>query len=99
MDYVATKTDRSRSIVKHNGFRTSKQNRLSIAGDSASLHVGSPHRSGKKLVAGIFVFDLSFAIARVWIASVLQWIMAPWALPPCKYAVDLACARGIVNMQ
>ena len=25
--------------------------------------------------------------------------MAPWALPPCKYAVNLAVARGIVNMQ
>ena len=29
----------------------------------------------------------------------LQWIMAPWALPPCKNAVNLAVARGIVNMQ
>ena len=29
----------------------------------------------------------------------LQWIMAPWALPHCKYAVNLAVARGIVNMQ
>ena len=29
----------------------------------------------------------------------LQWIIAPWALPPCKNAVNLACARGIVNMQ
>ena len=28
-----------------------------------------------------------------------QWIMAPWALPHCKYAVNLAVARGIVNMQ
>ena len=25
--------------------------------------------------------------------------MAPWALPPCKNAVNLAVARGIVNMQ
>ena len=25
--------------------------------------------------------------------------MAPWALPHCKYAVNLAVARGIVNMQ
>ena len=29
----------------------------------------------------------------------LQWIMAPWALPPCKYAVNMPVARGIVNMQ
>ena len=29
----------------------------------------------------------------------LQGGRAPWALPPCKYAVDLAVARGIVNMQ
>ena len=29
----------------------------------------------------------------------LQGGTAPWALPPCKYAVDLAVARGIVNMQ
>ena len=29
----------------------------------------------------------------------LQGIMAPWALPPCKNAVNLAVARGIVNMQ
>ena len=29
----------------------------------------------------------------------LQWILAPWALPPCKNAVNLAVARGIVNMQ
>ena len=29
----------------------------------------------------------------------LQWIMAPWALPPCKNAVNLAVARGIVNME
>ena len=94
MDYVPTKTGRSRSIVKHNGFRTSKQNRLSISGDSASLHVGSLHRSGKKLVAGIFVFDFGFAIARVRIASVLQWIMAPWALPPCKTAAIRAPSKS-----
>ena len=25
--------------------------------------------------------------------------MAPWALPHCKYAVNLAAARGTVNMQ
>ena len=25
--------------------------------------------------------------------------MAPWALPHCKYAINLAVARGIVNMQ
>ena len=25
--------------------------------------------------------------------------MAPWALPPCKNAVNLAVARGIVNMK
>ena len=25
--------------------------------------------------------------------------MAPWALPPCKNAINLAVARGIVNMQ
>ena len=25
--------------------------------------------------------------------------MAAWALPPCKNAVNLAVARGIVNMQ
>ena len=25
--------------------------------------------------------------------------MAPWALPPSKNAVNLAVARGIVNMQ
>ena len=29
----------------------------------------------------------------------LQWIMAPWALPHCKYAVNMAVARGTVNMQ
>ena len=65
MDYVATKIGRPRSIVKHNGFRTSKQNRLSIPGDSASLHVGSLHRSGKKLVAGILLVDVGFDMARV----------------------------------
>ena len=30
---------------------------------------------------------------------VLQGGRAPWALPPCKTGVDLACARGIVNME
>ena len=25
--------------------------------------------------------------------------MAPWALPPCKNAINLAVARGTVNMQ
>ena len=25
--------------------------------------------------------------------------MAPWALPHCKYAVNMAVARGIENMQ
>ena len=29
----------------------------------------------------------------------LQGGTAPWALPPWKYAIDLAVARGIVNMQ
>ena len=29
----------------------------------------------------------------------LQWIMSPCALPHCKYAVNLAVARGIVHMQ
>ena len=29
----------------------------------------------------------------------LQWIMAPWVLPPSKNAVNLAVARGLVNMQ
>ena len=29
----------------------------------------------------------------------LQWILAPWDLPPCKNAVNLAVVRGIVNMQ
>ena len=29
----------------------------------------------------------------------LQWIMSPRALPHCKYAVNLAVARGTVNMQ
>ena len=29
----------------------------------------------------------------------LQGGRAPWALPPCKTGVDLACARGIVNME
>ena len=30
---------------------------------------------------------------------VLQGGRAPWALPPCKTGVNLACARGIVNME
>ena len=25
--------------------------------------------------------------------------MAPWAFPPCKYAVNMAVARGTVNLQ
>ena len=25
--------------------------------------------------------------------------MSPWALPHCKYAINLAVARGTVNMQ
>ena len=29
----------------------------------------------------------------------LQWIMAPWALPPCKNAINMAVARSIGNMQ
>ena len=29
----------------------------------------------------------------------LQGGRAPWALPPCKTGVNLACARGIVNME
>ena len=29
----------------------------------------------------------------------LQWIMSPWALPHYKYAVNMAVARGTVNMQ
>ena len=29
----------------------------------------------------------------------LQWIMAPWALPPCKNAINLPVARGPANMQ
>ena len=33
------------------------------------------------------------------IDCILQWVMAPWALPPCKNAINLAVARGIVNMQ
>ena len=33
------------------------------------------------------------------IAAYLQRILAPWALPPCKNAVNMAVARGIVNMQ
>ena len=52
-------------IVKHNGFGTSKQNPFSIPSDPDSLHVGSPHRSGKKVVVGIFLVDIGFAIARV----------------------------------
>ena len=64
-DSVATQFARSRSIVKQRVFLTSKQNRLSIPGDPASLHVGSPHRSGKKVVVGICLVDIRFAIARV----------------------------------
>ena len=29
----------------------------------------------------------------------LQWILAPWVLPPGKNAINLAVARRIVNMQ
>ena len=41
-------------LKTHNGFRTSKQNRCSIPGDPDSLHVGSPHRSGKNWLLAFF---------------------------------------------
>ena len=75
-DYVATQFGRPRSIVKLNGFWTSKQNRLSILGDPDSLHVGSPHRSGKKLVVGFFLVDVGFDIARIKIHWKTQWILS-----------------------
>ena len=43
------------------------------------------------------IFIMPRATARL--IPYLQGGAAPWALPPCKYAVDLAVARGIVNMQ
>ena len=75
-DYVATQFGRSRSIVKHNGFWTSKQNRCSRPCDPDSLHVGSRHRSGKKMVVGNLLVDVGFASARVRIHWKTQWIMA-----------------------
>ena len=74
-DYVAPQFGRPRSIVKLNGFWTSKQNRMSIPGDPDSLHVGSPHRSGKKLVVGILLVDVGFDMARVRIHWKTQWIL------------------------
>ena len=43
------------------------------------------------------IFTMPRAQARF--TPVLQGGRAQGALPPCKYAVDLAVARGIVNMQ
>ena len=33
------------------------------------------------------------------IIIIIITIMAPWALPRCQYAVNLAVARGTANMQ
>ena len=53
-------------------------------------------REGKKFRLGSFDPALVLKTDRL---HFLQWIMAPWALPHCKYAVNLTVARGIVNMQ
>ena len=62
----------------------------------ASSGPRGPPRKGKKLrLTRLRVRDRS----QNGVASYLQGIVAPWGLPPCKYAINLAVARGTVNMQ